>query len=32
VLNTWPAPVMAMLPSLMALMVAGIFFYRVQRV
>lgn len=32
VLNTWPAPVMAMLPSLMALVVAAFFFYRVQRV
>lgn len=30
VLNTWPAPIMALLPSLMALVVAGFFFYRVQ--
>lgn len=30
VLNTWPAPIMALLPSLMALVVAGLFFYRVQ--
>jgi lipopolysaccharide export system permease protein len=30
VLNTWPAPIMALLPSAMALLVAGFFFYRVQ--
>lgn len=30
VLNTWPAPMMAMLPSAIALMVAGFFFYWVQ--
>jgi lipopolysaccharide export system permease protein len=30
VLTTWPAPLMALLPSLMALMLAGIFFYWVN--
>jgi lipopolysaccharide export system permease protein len=30
VLTTWPAPLMAALPSLMALMLAGIFFYWVN--
>jgi hypothetical protein len=30
VLNTWPAPIMAMLPSLMALGVAAFFLYWVQ--
>ncbi len=30
VLNTWPAPIMALLPSAMALLVAGFFFYWVQ--
>lgn len=30
VLTTWPAPLMAVLPSLMALMLAGIFFYWVS--
>jgi lipopolysaccharide export system permease protein len=30
VLNTWPAPVMALLPSLLGLAVAGVLFYRVQ--
>lgn len=30
VLTTWPAPLMAALPSLMALMLAGVFFYWVN--
>lgn len=30
VLTTWPAPVMALVPSLMALALAGVFFYWVQ--
>lgn len=30
VLNTWPAPIMALLPSLLGLAVAGVLFYRVQ--
>jgi len=30
VLNTWPAPIMALLPSAIALLVAGFFFYWVQ--
>lgn len=30
VLTTWPAPVMALIPSLMALALAGFFFYWVQ--
>lgn len=30
VLNTWPAPIMALLPSAMALLVAGFFLYWVQ--
>jgi lipopolysaccharide export system permease protein len=30
VLNTWPAPIMALLPSLLGLSVAAVLFYRVQ--
>jgi lipopolysaccharide export system permease protein len=30
VLNTWPALIMALLPSAIALLVAGFFFYWVQ--
>jgi len=30
VLNTWPAPIMALLPSVLGLAVAGVLFYRVQ--
>ena len=30
ILNTWPAPIMALLPSAIALLLAGFFFYRVQ--
>jgi len=30
ILNTWPAPIMALLPSAIALLLAGFLFYRVQ--